>query len=149
MTARSWIAAAGLAVCAALAPSAEAGETAGVLAARLLPAGTVLSPSDLRVSMEDDTATGEAELQSYLGLALRTTVRKGHPVRARDLEAADVIERNQIVEITVVGAGFELRAEGRALGAATRGERVRVLNLSSRRVVTGTAVAPGRVEAGR
>jgi flagella basal body P-ring formation protein FlgA len=49
--------------------------------------------------------------------------------------------------VTLVGrnGSFEVRAQGKALADAGAGERVRVENLSSRRVVEGQVRADGSV----
>ena len=51
--------------------------------------------------------------------------------------------------MTYARGGLTIVAEGRALGRAGLGERVRVLNLDSKAVVTGRVTGFGEVEVGQ
>ena len=50
-----------------------------------------------------------------------------------------------LVTLLLESPGVSLTAQGRALEAAARGAAVPVMNLASRNIVEGIAVAPGRV----
>lgn len=63
-----------------------------------------------------------------------------------DLLAPDVmIKRGQRVTLVAVAGGIEVLAEGEAIANGTAGGRVRVLNLSSRRIVEGQVESADRV----
>ena len=59
--------------------------------------------------------------------------------------APALVERNQIVELIFARNGLHIVTEGRALDRAGAGERVRVMNLSSRSTLFGTVTASGTV----
>lgn len=64
----------------------------------------------------------------------------------QDLLAADVlIRRGQRVTLVASAGGIEVRAQGEAVADATANGRVRVLNLSSRRIVEGQVETPDQV----
>ena len=70
----------------------------------------------------------------------------GKQPRSADLLAADVlVRRGQRVTLVAMAGGIEVRAAGEAVADAGPDGRVRVLNLSSRRVVEGRAEAGDRV----
>lgn len=67
-----------------------------------------------------------------------------------DLLAPDVmIKRGQRVTLVAAAGGIEVLAEGEAIANGTAGGRVRVLNLSSRRIVEGEVESGGRVRVGQ
>lgn len=65
----------------------------------------------------------------------------------RDNDGSDEISvsRNQIVTLIYSKEYIEIRTEARSLGAARIGDRIRVLNISSRRSVIGRIVGNGLV----
>ena len=56
-----------------------------------------------------------------------------------------LVRRGQRVTVLAQGRGIQVRTNGKALGDAAKGERVRVENTTSRRVVEGVAIADGVV----
>lgn len=67
---------------------------------------------------------------------------------ARAGPAADVIARNDMVQVAFVSGGIRLTVTGRATRAAALGEPVPVLNLQSGRTIDAVASGPGRAVAG-
>lgn len=130
------LAVAGLAV--VFAASAEGGT---VVAARTLPPGTLIVAGDLRGGAE---ASGE--LQPLIGLETRRIIYAGRPVHRGDLGPPTLVERNAIVTMTFREGGLAIRAEGRAVDAGGAGERIRVMNLASRQMVTARIIGQGTVE---
>jgi flagella basal body P-ring formation protein FlgA len=63
-----------------------------------------------------------------------------------DLLVADVlVKRGQRVTLVAAAGGLEVRADGEAIADATPAGRVRVLNLTSRKIVEGQAESSDRV----
>lgn len=115
-----------------------------VVATRTLRPNTLIQPGDV-VTV---AATVEGALRDpaeAIGQEARVTIYAGRPVRAADLAPPALVERNQIVTLAFQSGPLSIRTEGRALGRAARGEVVRVMNLSSRTVVSGRVEAPGLV----
>lgn len=84
--------------------------------------------------------------EDVIGLSARATLYAGRPIRAQDLGPPIVVERNSFVTLEFRRGGLSLRTEGRALDEGGVGDRVRVMNLESRRTVFGVVTAPGVVE---
>lgn len=79
------------------------------------------------------------------GLEARVTLYAGRPIRLGDVGPAALVERNAVVPILYVNGTLRLSAEGRALGRGAVGDRIRVMNLSSRTTVSGTITQDGTI----
>ena len=120
-----------------------------VVANRSMARGTLLSEDDLQVVEQDLaglpfgylTDTGEVD-----GTQLKRPVTAGTVLTPMMLEAPRLVRRGQRVTLLAQTGGIEIRMVGKALADGTSGERVRVRNLSSKRVVEGTVISPGVVQ---
>ncbi len=112
-----------------------------VTAARTLRPGTVLAAGDL--------AGPPAAVEAFVGLEVRRAVYAARPVRADDLGPATLVRRNEVVTMVYRAPGLAIRTDGRALEPGGEGERVRVMNLSSRQRVIARVLGPGMVEVAR
>ncbi|WP_458789562.1 flagellar basal body P-ring formation chaperone FlgA [Yoonia sp. MH D7] len=113
-----------------------------VVAARTIPAQTIISPEDI-VVREGTIAGGEADPLLFVGMESRVALYAGRPIRAADVGFPAVIERNQIVPLIFQNSGLRIATEGRSLGRAGPGEIVRVMNLESRTTVSARIGADG------
>ena len=87
-----------------------------------------------------------SRVEDIVGLETRKTLYPGRPVLFEDLGPLTVIERNQSVELIFVQGQLRIRADGRAMGRASIGQRVRVMNTDSRLTVSGIVRSPTTVE---
>lgn len=126
--------------------------TVEVLAyARSLAAGDIVGPEDVvwtEVQAHQAPSDAPDEVEAVIGLAARRPVRAGAAVRSGDLAAAQVIARNDVIEIEYRSGGVSLVLQGRALETAAVGEAFRVMNTESSRTFEAVAVAPGRAVVG-
>jgi flagellar basal body P-ring formation protein FlgA len=107
----------------------------------------VLAPEDLALSPE--AVPGALNrIDEAVGLETRVTLYPGRPIRVADLAAPALVLRNQTVRLIYRTSGLLITTEGRALGRAAAGERIRVLNLGSKATVTGTVMLDGSVIVG-
>lgn len=111
--------------------------------------GDAVTPSVLRVETRDVAqlpfgyvAGGSplAELEFRRGLA------PGAALAPTDVGPGRCVRRGEMVQLVSRRGGLEVRADGKALADAARGERVRVENSHSKRIVEGRVSAPGVVE---
>jgi flagella basal body P-ring formation protein FlgA len=86
-----------------------------------------------------------SQISQVVGLETRVAIYAGRPIRRGDLSAPAVVERNQIVLMTFSKNGLIIQSEGRALARAGPGERIRVMNLSSRSTLSGTVQPDGSI----
>jgi flagellar basal body P-ring formation protein FlgA len=63
-----------------------------------------------------------------------------------DAQPQRLVRRGETVTVVSRSGGIEVRAGGTALTDGARGERIRVRNDSSRRIVEGVVTAAGRIE---
>lgn len=118
------------------------------VAARTLRSGSVLTGADLVLrerprGMHPDEVV--ARIEDALGLETRLAIYAGRPIRPGDLGPPTIVRRNEIVTLTYVHGGLTLRTEARALEAGAKGDRIRVMNLDSRRTVTGSVAGAQHV----
>ncbi len=119
-----------------------------VVTARPLGQGETLGLQDL-ASMRGDLARLPAGVvvdpQQALGRQLALSLAAGQPLRRDMLREPHVVAQGQGVKLVTQGPGFQVSAEGRALGNAADGQTVLVRGPSGA-TVTGVARAGGIVE---
>lgn len=113
--------------------SASLAET--VVAARTIPAQSVIGPADITI-LESDVQGSIADPNLVVGMEARVALYAGRPIRPGDVGSPAVVERNQIILLYYESNGLMISTEGRALGRAGPGERIRVMNLNSRSTVS-------------
>jgi len=115
-----------------------------VVATRTVRAQDIV-PADA-VRLEPAEVPGaHVALEDGIGQEARVTLYPGRAVMRGAVGAPALVERNQIVELIFARDGLHIVTEGRALDRAGAGERVRVMNLSSRSTLFGTVTASGTV----
>lgn len=118
-----------------------------VVATTAIRSQTILTPAHLAI-VTTDIAGGVSDPALLIGLETRVNLYPNRPVLLRDVGAPRVIERNQIVSLSYAQRGLSISVDARSLGVAGLGDSLRVMNLASRTIVSGTVVAPGRVQVG-
>lgn len=118
-----------------------------VLASRTIKSKSIIVAEDL-VVQKNDAPNALSKLSDVVGLEARVMIYQGRPISPADVGPAAIIERNQIVTLIFLRGGLVIETEARALGRAAPGEIVKVMNLSSRTTVSGTADARGNVVVG-
>ena len=118
-----------------------------------LPAGAQLNGTQLVLAEADWAATPQppfADARALAGRLLARPVVAGQPLRGPDLQPRVWFSIGDRVQVQVNGSGFVVHAEGHALSPGLEGQqsRVRVGEEGASRVVTGRAVAQGRMEVG-
>lgn len=117
------------------------GAKAAIVAAHNLPAGTVLGETDL--VWDDDVAGGLTDPELAIGKQVRVAIYEGRPVVAGALRVPVLVSRNQIVRIAYDSGMLRIEAEGRALSEGAAGDLVRVMNLSSRKMISAVVAPDG------
>ncbi len=116
-----------------------------VVPTRTIRPKQVISAADLEIKPMD-VAGAVADPNQLIGQEARVALYPGRPVHAADVGAPALVDRNDVVTLVFVTSGLSITTEGRALGRAAVGERVRVMNLSSRSSVTGVVRNDGQIE---
>lgn len=118
-----------------------------VIAARTIPSNAVLSHEDLALSDREGPVSA-LSIERLVGMETSVIIYAGQNITPEALRLPTMVERNSKVVLEFVGNGLQITTDGRALGRASYGEQVQVLNLSSRNTVTGIATYFGRVTVG-
>jgi flagella basal body P-ring formation protein FlgA len=113
-----------------------------LIAARTIPARSIIGPEDILV--RDIDVLGALETPALaIGQEARVALYAGRPIRAADVGAPAVVERNQIITLIYRHGVIVIPTEGRALDRAGPGDRIRVMNISSRTTVSAQVDATG------
>jgi len=80
-----------------------------------------------------------------VGMQARRQLRPGQALKAADLAKPDLVQRDQGVTLIYETAGLYLTVRGKALDGGTEGDVVNVLNLQSKRTVSGVVTGRGQV----
>jgi flagella basal body P-ring formation protein FlgA len=114
---------------------------------RAIDRGDVLKASDVAIERRPRADAGGdlASSDRAVGMQARKQIRAGEVLRAADLTKPDLVQRDQNVTLTYEAAGLYLTVRGKAQGTGAEGDVVNVLNLQSKRTVTGIVVGRGQV----
>lgn len=119
-----------------------------VVLARSGQRGDTLSAADLQLQTRDITRLpfGHFEsLDAVVGQELRRAVSAGSPLGPNDAQPARLVLRGSPVTVVALAGGIEVTASGIALADGAEGQRLRVRNERSGRVIEGVVMANGQV----
>ncbi len=114
-----------------------------LVAARTIPARTVIVADDLR--LEPDASVATQDPGQVVGLEASVTIYSGQPIKRDALRSPARVERNEMVKLIYRSGLVEIVAEGRALARGAAGERIRVMNNASKATVLGEVLADGTI----
>ena len=115
--------------------------------ARSLERNEVLKSSDVMVERRPKAEVGADGLtrDRAVGMQARRQLRAGQALKGADVSRPDLVQRDQGVTLIYDTAGIHLTVLGKALDNGTEGDVVNVMNLQSKRTVSGVVVGRGRV----
>jgi len=107
----------------------------------------LLKSSDVSVERRPKAeVTGEAASRDRtVGMQLRRPMRAGTPIRVADIVKPDFVQRDQSVTIIYQVPGLYLTTRGKAIESGAEGDTVSVLNLQSKRTLTGVVTGRGQI----
>ena len=115
-----------------------------ILVTNNIRAGTVITAADIKTPKGRDALR---RAHDYIGKETRRSLYKGQAINDALLREPTLIERNAIVQMEYVRGPMTISSEGRALDKGALGDRVRVMNLSSKRIVTVVVTGADQVKA--
>jgi flagellar basal body P-ring formation protein FlgA len=115
--------------------------------ARSVERNEVLKSSDVVVERRPKTEVGTdgATRDRAVGMQARRQLRAGQAVKVADLVKPDLVQRDQNVTLIYESPGLYLTVRGKALEGGTEGDVVGVMNLQSKRTVSGVVTGRGQV----
>lgn len=120
-----------------------------VVTRRPVVRGQALTAADLMLDEVDIAAQRHPvyrRIEDVIGLRSKRQLDSGDILHANLLKRARLVRRGGAVQIVAAGDGLLVSMRGEAMGDGGRGDRVRVKNLASGRVITGTVIRRGVIE---
>jgi len=115
-----------------------------LVVSRNIPAGSIITATDI-VTPDDRFALRRAV--DIIGMETTRSLYKGQKINENELRTPTLISRNAIVQMEYIKGPMTISAEGRALDKGGLGDRVRVMNLVSKRIVTVIVTGADSVKA--
>lgn len=115
--------------------------------ARGIERNEVIKSSDVVIERRPKLEVGGdlAGRDRAVGMQARKQLRVGQALKTADLAKPDLVQRDQNVTLIYESVGLYLTIRGKALEGGTEGDVVSVLNLQSKRTVSGIVVGRGQV----
>jgi flagellar basal body P-ring formation protein FlgA len=116
--------------------------------ARSIERGAILKDADVMLERKPRAQIGRdaiVDRAKAVGLAARTALEPGRPLRAAQLMKPELVRRNEQVVLVYEAPGIMLTARGKATESGAEGDVISVLNEQSKRTLQGVVVGPGRV----
>jgi flagella basal body P-ring formation protein FlgA len=115
--------------------------------ARNVERNEILKSSDVMVERRPKAEVGgdAAARDRAVGMQARRQLRAGQAIRAADLAKPDLVQRDQNVILIYEAPGIYLTMRGKALENGTEGDVVNVMNLQSKRTLSGTVTGRSQV----
>ena len=120
-----------------------------VVAARPLNANHLVSASDIKLAQIDISTVRKAYFQEaklVIGQQVKYPVAAGVVLSANNVRPQKIVRRGETITLIAEAGLMQVRMTGVALSDAVLGERIRVENISSKRIVEGVVDAPGLVK---
>jgi flagellar basal body P-ring formation protein FlgA len=121
-----------------------------LVATRELQRGEAIGDADVALEERDVLAAGSAPLtrpDEVRGLAARRPIAANTVLSASLVEMPVQVRRGDRISVSAQSGGISVQVSGEALGTGRRGERVRVRNLQSGRVIDAVVTGSGTAEA--
>jgi flagellar basal body P-ring formation protein FlgA len=107
----------------------------------------VLKSSDVIAERRPRSEVGgdAAARRLAVGMQMRKQLRAGQALRTSDLAKPDLVQRDDNVTLIYESSGLYLTIRGKAMESGTDGDVVNVLNLQSKRTVSGVVIGRDQV----
>lgn len=119
-----------------------------VVIARPVSSNHVLTAQDLRLEQRDIGSLRQgymANIAAVVGQQVKYSLGLGTVIQDNHLRPLNVVKRGESIVLVAGVGGMEVRMQGTALADASMGDRVRVKNHSSERIIEGIVDSPGIV----
>ena len=119
-----------------------------VVPRRDLRRGTPLTADDFRTVDRDAARIPRdviRDVDEVVGLRAKNALRKDRPIRSTQVEGIPLVERGDRVQLVLRAGALQVNATGKAQEAGAFGEWIRVVNVDSKRELSGRVDAEGRV----
>jgi len=118
------------------------------VASKNLNRGDIINAGDIQRSLVNTTNRRQGQISDnsdLIGKAVRRPIRQGEVFRAAQLELPTVVKRGDIVSIETTAGAISVSSSGTAMANGKPGDRIRVKNNQSDRIIQVEVVASGTV----
>lgn len=115
-----------------------------VVPTRTIRPDTVITAQDLTI-VKGQRPDAFDRVEDVVGQEARVALYMGRPVLLTSIGPPALVDRNEIVLLRYAQQGLVITTDGRALERGGVGDRVRIMNLSSRATLFGYVQADGTI----
>jgi len=119
------------------------------VASNALMKGDIVSAEDLRLVQTDINKLRTRPItnpESIIGMVVKRNISTGSPFSKRYIKLPTIVKRGDAVNIIASTTGLNIRMVGKAMGSGALGQRIRVKNTSSKRMVEAIVVDANTVK---
>ncbi len=113
-----------------------------------LPRKSIITRDDVRLEERDINRVNQGfftNLEDVIGKTLLRSVGNGLTVSPMHIDDPDLVKRGQKVTLIAKSDGFAVSVRGQAMSDGAVGDRIKVKNLSSERIIEGIITQDGQV----
>jgi flagellar basal body P-ring formation protein FlgA len=120
-----------------------------VVAVRPIRGANMIGPDDVSIAKDKDAPGAYHDLSEVVGMEAKVTLYPNRPILKGQIGSPAIVERNALVKMIYAEGPLNISTEGRVLDRGGVGDMVRVMNLSSRQIVTGEIESNGTIRVAR
>lgn len=120
-----------------------------VVTRRALPRGHLVGQNDIEITEKDvpnNSVSYIATKEKVIGKVLKKPLPTGTIIDVTDIEFPKIVRRGEQVTIFIEKDILGVRMQGDALKDGALGEKIRIKNTSSNRIIEATVIGPSTVE---
>ena len=110
--------------------------------------GSIISPRDLHyidIRENDFQKDTIVDTQQLIGMTARRLLVAGRPIRSHDIVAPQIIERGELVTLSLNSGSLNITTQVKALENGAKGDVIRVVNISSNQTLQAQVIRDGQV----
>lgn len=113
-----------------------------------LPRNTVIGADHVRLEIQDTSRLTRGfftDLSQVVGKSIQRRISANRVLTPHSVQSPDAVKRGQKVTLVAKNNGFSVSMHGKALSNGAVGDRIKVQNLSSERIIEGIITKDGQV----
>jgi flagella basal body P-ring formation protein FlgA len=119
------------------------------IAARDIARGEVISLAHIDTNLVNVSSIRQAflpEAESIIGKEAKRNIGKGEPFKTALLDAPTAVKRGELVTLESLAGSIKVSSAGTAMADGRVGQKIRVRNNSSERIISGVVISQGLVQ---
>lgn len=119
------------------------------IAGRDIARGEVISHTHIDTNLVNVSSIRQAflsEAEAVIGKEAKRNISKGEPFRTALLDAPTAVKRGELVTLESLAGSIKVSSAGTAMADGRVGQKIRVRNNSSERIISGVVISQGLVQ---